>query len=82
MELELNIYNRRLSYRIMEGAAVFNMVTGVLTLDVILKEIDIKRQELNALVHNDTEYHSGVILDKSQELDRLIAEFYEKKQRE
>ncbi len=58
------------------------MVTGVLTLDVILKEIDIKRQELNALVHNDTEYHSGVILDKSQELDRLIAEFYEKKQRE
>lgn len=51
-------------------------------IDVILKEIDIKRRELNSLVHNTADYHSGDILEKSQELDKLIAEFYKLKQRE
>jgi len=51
-------------------------------IDVILKEIDIKRCELNSLVHNAADYHSGVILEKSQELDKLIVEFYKLKLRE
>ncbi|MHB8061775.1 MAG: aspartyl-phosphate phosphatase Spo0E family protein [Ruminiclostridium sp.] len=56
------------------------MVRGLLHLDAVLKEIDIKRQELNSLVYNTVDYHSGVILEKSRELDKLIAEFYETKQ--
>lgn len=57
------------------------MVTGLLHLSAILKDIEIKRQELNSMVYNIADYHSGVILGKSQELDKLIVEFYEKKQR-
>ena len=58
------------------------MVTGLLHLSAILKDIEIKRQGLNSMVYNIADYHSGVILGKSQELDKLIVEFYEKKQRE
>jgi len=54
------------------------MVTGLLHLNTILKDIEIKRQELNSMVYNIADYHSDVILGKSQELDKLIVEFYEK----
>ena len=56
------------------------MVIILQHLDEILREIDIKRQELNSLVNNTADYHSEVILEKSQELDKLIAKFYETKQ--
>lgn len=58
------------------------MGIGLPRLDEILKEMDKKQQELNSLIHNTADYHSGVILDKSRVLDRLITEFYETKQRE
>lgn len=54
----------------------------MLQIDVILKEIDIKRRELNSLAHDAADYHSGDVLEKSQELDKLITAFYEIKQRE
>lgn len=47
---------------------MFIMATISLLSDVILNEIDIKRQELNSLVHSTAHYHSGDVLEKTGSL--------------
>lgn len=42
----------------------------------ICKEIELKRQELNLLMHNTSNYHFDAVLEKSQEVDKLIEEFH------
>ena len=50
---------------------------SLLNLDTLLREIAIKRNELNELVKNTGDYISERVLEKSQALDELIVAYYD-----
>ncbi|AEY67552.1 aspartyl-phosphate phosphatase Spo0E family protein [Clostridium sp. BNL1100] len=51
-------------------------------LNALSQEIVIRQMELNKLIGNNQNRNTAKVLEKSQELDKLIVAYYEQKQRE
>ena len=49
----------------------------MLNLDTLLREIAVKRNELNELLKNTGDYISERVLEKSRALDELIVAYYD-----